>query len=571
MIPLVPVNAVTPFGLDGSGMATCGAAVCTVSLTTTFANDLIKLDLWDVPGSGGGNNMSLIVPTYISPGTSCTNWAPISTAVAAHPTLKITMIINPSNGPGGSADTTYASCITTFIADGVRVIGYVHTSYASRPLATVEADVASWKSFYSNLNGIFIDEVSTSPSQVSYYTSLNTYILGQSFSGSFTMGNPGNGDPAMDGIFNTMMVWDSPGTPSVSYLQASTSPTYRRNYAIASLGMTSPSATNVTYIHNISPYVTYVYITDGANYNTLASYFSTLASNVASASGTPCGGGGHCYGIQNVVSSPALFWHQRDNASLTNGFGGDALMTFWAAAPSAHAYSINITSTVGISGALIGYGISNANTTQPFDPNITSPNEFVIFGSIPACDPPGSIMRVCTASSSTPTVNITTSNANDFITQTNFQGACACTTPTDNTGTLIASVSSAGFLASGYQVVSTVQTQAPLKFTWQANQFNLMMNDAIKEAVAPIANSTVIIPCTAFQLQCWLYPVFFLSVYLVLNIGITWRGQISTEDMEGVIFESLALGSMIAVIMGMVNIMIPLLLTVIQVVRTIRR
>lgn len=81
---------------------------------------------------------------------------------------------------------------------------------------------------------------------------------------------------------------------------------------------------------------------------------------------------------------------------------------------------------------------------------------------------------------------------------------------------------------------------------------------------------TSVVACNAYQLQCWLYPSFFLGVYLVLMMGITLKGGVSGKDNEGIVLEGLALGSLIAVIMGMISIMIPLLITVVHVIRTLR-
>lgn len=80
----------------------------------------------------------------------------------------------------------------------------------------------------------------------------------------------------------------------------------------------------------------------------------------------------------------------------------------------------------------------------------------------------------------------------------------------------------------------------------------------------------VITPCTAYELQCWLYPSFFIAVYLLMMMGIAYRGDISSRDMEGVVLEALAIGSLIAVIMGLFSVMIPLFITVLHIVRTLR-
>lgn len=75
-------------------------------------------------------------------------------------------IINPDSGPGASEDQNYANQVTSTEAKGITVVGYVSTSYAgtqntTRTLAAAEHDVDTYYSWYPNIDGIFVDEVST--------------------------------------------------------------------------------------------------------------------------------------------------------------------------------------------------------------------------------------------------------------------------------------------------------------------------------------------------------------------------------------------------------------------------
>src|ERR1700740_740827 len=97
------------------------------------------------------------------------SWAELVRARESHPSVPLLAVVNPGSGPGRALEPSYVSGIGSLQAAGVSgigsrqaagvsVIGYVHPSRASRPLAEVEADVASYQAWYPSLDGIFIDE-----------------------------------------------------------------------------------------------------------------------------------------------------------------------------------------------------------------------------------------------------------------------------------------------------------------------------------------------------------------------------------------------------------------------------
>lgn len=97
--------------------------------------------------------VSYIYPDYYVTGTP-SQWNTIGDAV---PTVQWAMI-NPSNGPGTSANTDYQTQLKRIVADGVKVMGYISTSYATRPQAEVQAEVAQYLTWYPEISGIFLDE-----------------------------------------------------------------------------------------------------------------------------------------------------------------------------------------------------------------------------------------------------------------------------------------------------------------------------------------------------------------------------------------------------------------------------
>jgi hypothetical protein len=80
----------------------------------------------------------------------------------------------------------------------------------------------------------------------------------------------------------------------------------------------------------------------------------------------------------------------------------------------------------------------------------------------------------------------------------------------------------------------------------------------------------VVIPCTAFQLQCWWYPFFFFGVYMVMILGMAYMAEVPNKDILGLLLESFSIASLLGVMLGIINIMFPLIITIVQVVRAIR-
>src|SRR5664280_2145873 len=64
----------------------------------------------------------MTIPAYFAPGATWTK------AISGGSSVGI-MIMNPHSGPGTSRDTSYATYVNSTKAAGVKVLGYVHTSY----------------------------------------------------------------------------------------------------------------------------------------------------------------------------------------------------------------------------------------------------------------------------------------------------------------------------------------------------------------------------------------------------------------------------------------------------------
>jgi len=98
-------------------------------------------------------------------------------------------VINPGSGPGGSSNSDYVTQTKLAQAAGMKVLGYVHTSYTGVTLGAIEAQIDSYYGWYS-VDGIFVDEVSTSPVNQPYYLSVYNYVKGKAGS-DIVVVNPG--------------------------------------------------------------------------------------------------------------------------------------------------------------------------------------------------------------------------------------------------------------------------------------------------------------------------------------------------------------------------------------------
>lgn len=132
--------------------------------------------VWRVSTSGAAP-LEILVPAYFYPSDQgLEHWNSIAAMASKAP---VTAILNPANGPGTAADPAYTSVITNARAAGVKVIGYVHTSWGARPLIEVIRDINRYMTIYA-VDGIFVDEMGndTSEKMVNYYLSIYHYVKG---------------------------------------------------------------------------------------------------------------------------------------------------------------------------------------------------------------------------------------------------------------------------------------------------------------------------------------------------------------------------------------------------------
>jgi Spherulation-specific family 4 len=213
----------------------------------------------------------LLIPLYSSPGSS---WSTVIQEKEAHPSVPMTVVINPDNGPGSTYSSTYDSWIQQLRNIGVNVIGYDPTVYASRSLSAVEAYMSSYSKMYP-INGIFLDQMSNKPGYESYYASATKFA--HSLGLSLVIGNPGTSVPSSYiGTVNSLVVYENPGLPTASRLEQVTMGDGPSNFGVISYSVSSVSESSVQFLTN---YASYIFVTSGTlpdPYATLPSYFHTL-------------------------------------------------------------------------------------------------------------------------------------------------------------------------------------------------------------------------------------------------------------------------------------------------------
>jgi hypothetical protein len=223
-----------------------------------------------IPGSGTAT--TLLVPLYAYLGGE---WTQLIAEKTSHPTASVDAIVNPNNGPGTARDPLFASGIASLSAAGIGVYGYVYTSFGTRALSDVEADVDRYAAWYAP-TGLFIDNVANVPGFESYYVALRAYARSRGL--TLTIGNAGTAVPASyAGAADALVVYEASGWPASSDLVNAAG---GATEAFIALGV----AYNAQQIAAATAYARFFFATDrtgAATYSTLPSYIDTLVASVA--------------------------------------------------------------------------------------------------------------------------------------------------------------------------------------------------------------------------------------------------------------------------------------------------
>ena len=148
--------------------------VSVVELNAVFEEGRTKASPESKDAPTKPQSMGLLVPAYFYPGgKGLSFWEMLFKASDRAP---ITAIVNLASGPGEKPDDSYLKIFERAEHTNIRLIGYVHSSYAKRPLTEVKQDIDKWINYYPNIQGIFIDEQANDDQSVDYYSALYQYI-----------------------------------------------------------------------------------------------------------------------------------------------------------------------------------------------------------------------------------------------------------------------------------------------------------------------------------------------------------------------------------------------------------
>ena len=236
-------------GSTGSNVATpppssTGGTTAPPPVSTPPATGLV--------GATGVNGT--IIPLYTDPPDP--SWDAVAAAKQAHPTVPVIAIINPADGPGNAAQSSYSTGIAKLTAAGVKVMGYVHTLYGSRATSELQTEISHYQTWYPGVTGIFFDEMAYDAGYESYYSALSAYA--KSHGSDFTVGNPGTDtSKTYLGTMDVLFIYESDGVPALSDLTGWHTAYPRQNFGVIPYQVSSMDA---AFVAAARPYVGYIYL-----------------------------------------------------------------------------------------------------------------------------------------------------------------------------------------------------------------------------------------------------------------------------------------------------------------------
>jgi len=176
---------------------------------------------------------------------------------------------------------------------GIEMVGYVYTSYGSRDVAAVKADIDMYVNKYPLVTGIFLDEASAEASKLPVYTQIYNHIMSKP-GYVHSILNPGTQpDEGYMAISSNIMILENYAT-SVASIKYSNwvkcAPTSAQKagykYKFSGIVHSASASSQASYLRSMANMgIGLVYVTDGAGgcctYNQLVTYFAAMAQSVA--------------------------------------------------------------------------------------------------------------------------------------------------------------------------------------------------------------------------------------------------------------------------------------------------
>ncbi|MFW5427281.1 MAG: spherulation-specific family 4 protein, partial [Methylophagaceae bacterium] len=118
-------------------------------------------------------------------------------AATAIDNVEVSLIFNPSSGPGNSIDSNYVNSLgqgplIDFKNGGGKVYGYIPTTFSLRNISDVKSDINKYyDTLYPGIvDGIFFDETSNNLANVGYYNEIKDTVKSYD-SSALVISNPG--------------------------------------------------------------------------------------------------------------------------------------------------------------------------------------------------------------------------------------------------------------------------------------------------------------------------------------------------------------------------------------------
>jgi Spherulation-specific family 4 len=145
--------------------------------------------------SQAASSVKIGVPAYFWPGGY---WDRV---VAGSADISLA-VVNIATGPGAAKNTAFATQFAAARNAGIKLVGYVDTTYGARSAASVKTDIANYKSWYG-ITSIFFDETPWSCDNTAYYADLSAVVHAN---GGTNIMNPGGSSLSCWGPIGDMIV-----------------------------------------------------------------------------------------------------------------------------------------------------------------------------------------------------------------------------------------------------------------------------------------------------------------------------------------------------------------------------
>ena len=317
----------------------------------------------------GPVTLGYLVVLYIPPGST---WDTLISDHNTYPNVPVTAIINPSNGPGTSSNSSYVTYVAKLQAAGIKVIGYVATGGGGVSTATVEGQINDYQTWYA-VDGIFMDEMSEQAAEFSYYQTLTNYI--HSHGMALSVGNPGA--PVYWttlGAADVIICYENSGMPSTTAISSITTGSFGGASNWGFIAHDVASLPNQSTLEAFAPYVAWVYVTDGPGgneagaYQELPTYESTELSELSTGISATSASVGY---VNYMDIYPGTAWTDLITAKQNNSvvpviLVADPNTTLPSAADSTYATWIAKAQAAGIKVLIMvwtNYGVKNGTLT----------------------------------------------------------------------------------------------------------------------------------------------------------------------------------------------------------------